>query len=478
MPPAAMGTTLRDDAATIWSAAIDAVRPERLVAARLAAGPAGLEFDGRPLAPPATVGARGRIVVVGGGKAAGGLAAGIAALLAAGPAGWPRPTGLVSVPEGCGPRAGGTAAGGIELRATRPAGANVPTPAVAAATRDMLALLDQLGPADLAIALVTGGGSALLAAPPPGVPLEEKIAVARFLSAAGATIDELNAVRRAASLVKAGGLARACGAGRLLVLAISDVIGDPLETIASGPCMPTAPCPRRALEILETFGAVAAGVAPRLVAEIAARSHSAPPRDFTAPAGADGAWTTPRGCHVTHLLLGTNATAVAAAATAATRLGYRLESAAVAAADGTADEVGARLAAAARDLCRRAAADGLPRAIVAGGEATVRVPADHGRGGRNQQTALAAVAAARDTGWPEHAAVASIGTDGEDGPTAAAGGCIDAVVARGLLADPAALDRCLSRCDAHDILAATGGLVRTGPTGTNVADVRIVLARP
>jgi hydroxypyruvate reductase len=114
--------------------------------------------------------------------------------------------------------------------------------------------------------------------------------------------------------------------------------------------------------------------------------------------------------------------------------------------------------------------------VIAGGEAIVRVPADHGRGGRNQQAALAALAdvRARSGAWPHGLLVASIGTDGEDGPTDAAGGLIDQAVAVSI--DEAALTAALTRCDAYPVLTKAGGLIRTGPTGTNVADLRIVLA--
>jgi glycerate-2-kinase len=265
------------------------------------------------------------------------------------------------------------------------------------------------------------------------------------------------------------------------VLVLSDVIGDPLETIASGPCMPVAADPRRALAILDRFGALAAGVAPRLARSIAERAAAAGAAAVAAtPEGMEGTWTTPAGCRVSHLLLGTNATAVAAAARAAAALGYAVEPAdAALAAAGSAEEVGRALARAAAALSRHVSADGVPRAVVAGGEATVRVPADHGRGGRNQQTVLAALAAAAEAGgWPPGCVIASIGTDGEDGPTDAAGGVADADVAAAIARDPAGLREALLRCDAHPLLDACGGLVRTGPTGTNVADVRIVLAAP
>lgn len=446
---------LRADAATAWRAAIAAVDPARLVAA----------LPDAWLRPPG-----GRVVVVGGGKAAAGMAAGVARRLAG--SGLPphRLGGLVSVPEGC-----AVAVPGVEVRATRPAAANLPTAAVVSATEEILALVAACTPDDLVVAVITGGGSACLAAPRDGISLDDKVAVARFLAAAGADIAELNAVRRASSLVKAGGLARACRAGRLEALVLSDILGDPLDLIASGPCMPSPPEPGRALGVLEHRGAVAAGVAPGLVARLAFDRTLARPTSASTPSAAD--WITPSGCRVAHRVVGNNATAVAAAVAALEGLGYEVAARGEALPE-EADAVGRRLAAAAAALARRSAAEGRPLAIVEGGEATVRVPADHGRGGRNQQTVLAAIAAAADAGgWPAGAALASIGTDGEDGPTDAAGAVADAAVARAAAADPARLREALARRDALPILEAAGGLVRTGPTGTNVADVRIVVAR-
>jgi len=451
--------SLRADAERIWQAAIGAVDPQAL----LGVAPADL------LGPlPA-----GRIVVVGAGKAAAGMAAGVEERLAA--AGFPpeRLSGLVSVPE-----ESGRNLASIEVRQTRPAGINLPTPRVVTATAAMIKSLGRLGPDDLAVALVSGGGSALLAAPRDGLTLDDKIAITRFLSAAGAGISALNTVRRATSAVKAGGLARACTAGRLVVLVLSDVIGDPLDLIASGPCMPTPAEPEVALDLLEACGAIAAGVAPRLVARLRRdrdQTKGAAPAARSAPD-----WQTAAGCRVSHRIVGNNATAVEAAAAAARALGYdtlvRHASADTPAALNHAEAIGLRLAVEGSELAARATRDGRPRAVIEGGEATVVIPADHGLGGRNQQTVLAAVAAAAN--WPAGLLVASVGTDGEDGPTDAAGGVADATVARTLGADRAALARALARCDALPALERAAGLVRTGPTGTNVADVRIILARP
>jgi glycerate-2-kinase len=303
------------DAAAIRMAALAAVQPGTLVRSRLSVSANQLLLDGRPLVPPLPLGGTGRIAVVGGGKAAAGMAAAVERLLVAAGVAPARLAGLVGVPAGC-----GLSLERVEVRETRPAGLNMPTLAAEAATREMLGLVAGLTPADLAIVIVTGGGSALVAAPRAGVPLDEKITVATFLAAAGADIRELNTVRQAASDVKAGGLARASGAGRLLALVLSDVIGDPLDMIASGPCMPVTPRPAAALAVLERYGAIAAGVAPRLVARLqadAAAEDVSPLAESIGPS-----WTTPRGCRIDHLLLGSNAVAVEAAAAAAQAAGY------------------------------------------------------------------------------------------------------------------------------------------------------------
>ena len=433
---------MRDDAEAIWTAAIRAVQPERLAIQRLSlAGDERLLRDGQPLFPPLQFDGVDRIVVVGAGKAAAGMAAAMERLLGPERLAQHRVTGLVSVPAGCGRRLAA-----IEVRETRPAKANLPTPAVVQATREIMTTVSQLGPRDLAIAVITGGGSALLAAPREGISLDEKIAITRRLSESGADIATLNATRRGLSLVKGGGLAKACTAGNLLVLVLSDVIGDDLDVIASGPCMPPEPSP--------------------------------PPGTWTT----NGTWTTPGGCHVRHVIVGDNGTAVAAAAASARQAGYLVVQSV---ADGgrqeaSAEAVGARLATDAVELMAAARRDGRPRALIMGGEATVTVPADHGLGGRNQQTVVAAIDAMQQTGaaWPAGLLIASVGTDGEDGPTDAAGGCADAAVVAEIARRELDVQRAIARCDAYPLLAAAGGLIRTGPTGTNVADIRIVLAQP
>ena len=406
------------DARLIWTAAIDAVRPERLLTTAAMSTALTHLADGCD-----------RVVVVGAGKAAAGMAAGVEALLGAEALSRHRVTGLISVPEGCYRRLAC-----VEVRETRPAGVNLPTPAVVQTTDEILRLVSSLTPRDAVIAVITGGGSALLAAPRPGVSLEDKIAVTRRLSADGATIAELNAARRGMSIVKGGGLARACRAGRLLVLVLSDVLGNDLSTIASGPCLSAEP-------------------------------------------GSDSTWTTAAGCHVEHLIVGDNATAVSAAEAEACRLGYRIVPATIPV-EASADAVGIRLAEAGLAALAATRRDGRSRALVSGGEATVRLPDAHGRGGRNQQTVLAAIDHVRRTEgmWPEGLVITSVGTDGEDGPTDAAGAIADAAVVAAIDAQGLDAASALARCDAYPLLAACGGLIRTGATGTNVADVRCVLA--
>ena len=484
---------LRRDAQAIWTAAIAAVLPTVLLEKRLAIGKRGhpadeLLFDGRSLNPPVRLDSIDRISVVGAGKAAAQMASGVEQLLGRQRLDRHRTTGVVSVPEGS-----AVPLSHIHCRETRPAGANIPTALAVAATQEMISMLSTLGPNDLAIAVVTGGGSALLVAPREGVSLEDTIAVTNFLSAAGATIQELNAVRQAASTVKAGGFARACHAGRLVVLVLSDVVGNRLDVIASGPCMPIPSPAREAFAILNRYGVVAAGVASQFVRWIESEATAVPDVGGSQKAAsADGSWTTASGCRVSHLLIGSNETAVQAAAAEAIHRGYTIQDRGETIQDRgehdpdagkasvEAETIGWRLALEAVGLWQAARDGRRPLAIIEGGEATVQVPADHGTGGRNQQTVLSAMDCIGSSGgpWPEGLLIASVGTDGEDGPTDAAGGYSDAAIATLAIAHDLDVTSAAMRCDAYPLLNAVGGLIRTGPSGTNVADVRIVLARP
>ncbi|QDT67734.1 Putative hydroxypyruvate reductase [Planctomycetes bacterium MalM25] len=446
-----MSRPLLDDALSIWRAGVDAVAPERLLAE-------AIEVDDRELRFVTTRGdeasaARdrlGKVYVVGGGKAGAGMARGLIAALEPLDLGHDRLTGVLSVPAGCeqpiDPR--------VKLIAGRPAGVNEPRPAGAAAVGEMLSLVGQAGPDDLAIVLLSGGGSALLPAPIEGVTLEEKTAVARCLSAAGATIDQLNTVRQHLSRIKGGGLTKSCRAGRLITLVISDVLGDPLDLIASGPTVPPSSTPADALAVLESLSLIDEPELANVVRVL--REKQTEPFEPTTDA--------------TTLLLANNATAVDAAGVEAERLGYRHAMHCATASEGFAEPIGAELAQMATSM-RDSTAPDSPNCLITGGEPTVKLaPADmRGKGGRNQQLALAAL---QKLGDCRGVALVSGGTDGEDGPTDAAGAMIDESIAAKLAG--ADLADHLARNDAYPLFESADALLMTGPTHTNVCDLRVV----
>jgi hydroxypyruvate reductase len=437
---------LRNDSLRVWQAGVDAVRSDRLVRDHVRVDGRWLEIAGQRL----DLGATRRIVVVGAGKAGAGMAAGLEAALGEKIARDKKLSGWINVPADCVQQLAH-----IHLHAARPAGANEPRPEGVRGAREMLKLVSGLGEIDLCIALVSGGGSALLPLPLDEITLDDKLAVTRFLSAAGAPIDELNTVRKQLSQIKGGGLARACRAGQLVALVISDVLGDPLDLIASGPTVVDRSSPEDAMGILERYGAQSAGIHPRVFAALARRQ--------------------PRGkivCRTRTHVIGNNATAVEAAAHEARELGYTPSSVSATKSEGAAEEIGRHLARAA--LHMRAGPG--PDCLISGGEPTVKLvdAAKRGTGGRNQQLVLAAVdeLAAEDA---RGLVVLSGGTDGEDGPTDAAGAFADSSVieaARRLHLEPAEY---LAANDAYHWFEPLGALIKTGPTHTNVCDVRVVL---
>jgi len=426
---------LRRDALRIWQAGVDAVRSERLVHD-------ALRVEGRTLVvadEQLSLDAVGRIVVVGAGKAGAGMAAAVEEALGPELAEEKQLTGWVNVPEDC-----VRPSSRIRLHAARPPGVNEPTPAGATGS-------------DLCLCLISGGGSALMPAPVDAITLDDKLAVTRHLSGAGANIEQLNAVRKQLSRIKGGGLARACGAGRLVSLVISDVLGDPLDVIASGPTVEDSSTPQLALKVLDRFDARAAGISPAVFEYLRAKQ------------AAELAKTT---CEVTNHIIGNNATAVDAAGREAGRLGYSPSMVSAERSEGAAEEIGRHLAGMALKM-----RDGPgPDCLVSGGEPVVKLidAAKRGQGGRNQQLALAALEQLADDGAAGIVLLAG-GTDGEDGPTDAAGAILDASIlsaARQHGLDPADY---LARNDAYRFFEPLDALIKTGPTHTNVCDVRVVV---
>lgn len=432
----------------IWRAGLSAVDSQRLVRR-------ALSLDGSTLVAGdlrLSLERIGRIAVVGAGKAGAGMATAIEGVLGPDWLARKHTVGWVNVPDDCVRHLDH-----VWLHGARPPGVNEPTAAGVLGAAEILRIVESLGPEDLCLCLISGGGSALLPAPVEAITLADKLAVTRHLSAAGATIEELNTVRKQLSRIKGGGLARACRAGWLVALVISDVPGDPLDVIASGPTVPDTSTARDALEILDRFEAKKAGISPAVFDFLERKT-----------------WIEhgPPSCRVTNLVIGNNATAVEAAAAEAVRLGYRPATESAARPEGLAEEVGCRLADLALAMRRTAGAD----CLASGGEPVVKLvgAARRGRGGRNQQLVLAALTRLSDRG-PAGIAILSGGTDGEDGPTDAAGAVVDESIIQAAARknlDPADY---LVRNDAYHFFEPLGALVKTGPTHTNVCDLRVVV---
>jgi len=436
--------TLRDHARRIWQAAVDAVRPADLI-------PHAFTDPALPLSQ-ALQHAR-RIVVVGGGKAGVAMSAGVEHSLADR---LDRLEGVVNVPADC-----VRPLRRIRLHAARPAGSNFPTEQGVAGSRQMLDLVRNAGSDDVVLCLLSGGGSALLPLPAAGVTLQDKQQVTQLLHRCGASINEMNAVRKHLSDLKGGRLALACSARALFSLIISDVIGDPLDVIASGPTAADPTTFADALAILERFqlmSQVPAAVRQHL--EQGASGHLAETLKTLPP-------------NVHNILLGNNARALRAAQRQAEGLGYRVLNLG-SFLEGETQPVAVTLAGVVRSIRADGQPVKAPACVLSGGETTVTLGAEHGRGGRNQEFVLTAAAKLGGDGL-RAVVVLSGGTDGEDGPTDAAGALADSgTLERAAQLGLSAADY-LARHDAYTFFAATGDLLLTGLTETNVMDVRVML---
>jgi glycerate-2-kinase len=429
-------------------AALAAVHGERLVREAVREEGGALVLAGRRIDPGA------RLVVAAAGKAAPAMAAGLEAAAGARIArGW-----LVTRD---GHADAARAAGALPPTrwTVREAGHPVPDARSEAAARELLALAAATGPGDVLVLLLSGGASALLACPLPGLAGADLAAATRALLACGAAIDEVNAVRKHLADVAGGRLARAAGAGRIEVLAISDVPGDRFDVLGSGPCTPDPSRYEDALAVLARRGiAESFPAAARAHLEAGARGERP-----ESPKPGDPAFARVRATR-----LAGNDTALEAAAAAARQRGLSVVTL-PGALRGEARRAGVRLAGLARALRPR-----VSTLLLAGGETTVTLRGD-GHGGRSQELALAAALALAGS---QGVTLLAAGSDGSDGPTDAAGACVDGATvaraqARGL--DPRAA---LARQDSHSFFSAAGGLVRTGPTGTNVMDLALIRVAP
>ncbi len=408
-----MDQKLRQDADAIIRAAIAAVLPDEAVRRALK----GRHFPGR-------------VLLVAAGKAAWQMAR--AAVEALGPV----DAGVVVTKYG-------HVQGQLPGVACYEAGHPVPDENSFRATQAALDLVAGAKETDTVLFLLSGGGSALFEKPLiPGGELQD---ITQQLLACGADIVEMNTIRKRLSAVKGGRFALACAPARVYSIVLSDILGDPLDMIASGPAVPDRSTCAQAQAIAETYGLRLSEAARACLQQ-------------ETPKALDNVET-----HIT----GSVRELCAAAAAACGQLGYQpvLLTDHL---DCEAREAGRFLA----DIARTHAGRGQATAYLAGGETVVRLTG-HGLGGRNQELALAAAPGL--AGLP--AAVFSVGSDGTDGPTDAAGGYVDGDTAAALAARGLDAGAVLADNDAYHALQAVDGLIVTGPTGTNVNDVAVVLVR-
>jgi hydroxypyruvate reductase len=438
----------------IWRVGVDAVRSDRLVTDTLRREGNQLILGDASI----DLGQCGKIAVVGGGKGGAQMATAVEEVL--GPQivkekviGW------VNVPADC-----LTETQKIHLHNARPAGINEPTLDGVIGSEKMISLVGQLHQNDLCLTLLTGGGSALMPAPRSPITLEQLLDVTRALMTHGATISELNTVRTCLSQIKGGGLARACRAGTLWSLIISDVVGDSLSIIASGPTvLPHSKESKKndvieALKILERIGPFPAS---NQITEFLQQQTTFEDDLIDSPET------------IINQLIGNNTIALNAAAQHASRLGFKVISLG-SKHQGEASEEGRRFAMRCRKIQQEREDGDEKFCILSGGEPVVDLGLNSGKGGRNQQFVLAALTELLTDGM-QGITILSGGTDGEDGPTDAAGAVADGNVITRARKNKINPQQFLSRHDAYYFFDACGGLLRTGPTHTNVMDIRVAI---
>ena len=330
-------------------------------------------------------------------------------------------------------------------------------------TKRILDLLRGAEERDLVFSLISGGGSALLVQPADDITLEEKQAVTRSLLKCGASIDEINAVRKHISSSKGGQLARAAYPATTVNLMLSDVVGDRMDVIASGPFVPDTSTFEEAWAVLEKY-----------------RLSDVPPavRDYLQKGMAGKVPETPKAVDpvfdkVSHLIIGSNILALEAAKEEAESMGYAclILSSMV---EGETREVARVHTAIAKEVMKSGRPLPPPVCVISGGETTVTIKGE-GLGGRNQEFCLASLLDLE--GLPNRVVVLSGGTDGNDGPTEAAGAVVDPSTAERAREKGLSASDYLERNDAYHFFEKVGGLLMTGPTKTNVMDVRIILVR-
>jgi glycerate 2-kinase len=423
-----MAASLRRQALRIFRAALKAADPYQAVLRHPRINPAPYR----------------NIFVIGAGKASAQMARAMERFLGASITG-----GLINVKDGHGAK--------LRRIQINECGHPIPDQRGVAGARRIAQIASEAGPDDLVVCLISGGASALLPLPAPGITLAEKQKTTQLLLHCGASIHELNCVRKHISRIKGGQLARMAYPAKLLTLILSDVIGDDLDVIGSGPTVPDRSTFADARAIFEKY---------RIWKKLpfAVRERFTSPPDET-PKPGDKIFEKTQ-----NVVVGSNALAVDAAAAEARQLGYNplvlstfLE--------GEARQVARVHAAIAKEIRAAGRPIKAPACVISGGETTVTIRGK-GLGGRNQEFALAA---AIDIAGLRDVAILSAGTDGTDGPTDATGAVADGeTLAR---AETLGLNASgfLMNNDSYHFFEATGNLIKTGPTGTNVADIQLIL---
>jgi glycerate 2-kinase len=435
---------LRSHAREIFQAGLDAVEPRAAVTRHVGLHGDELCVAGRRYDLSGVDG----VYVVGMGKASAVMALALEELLGDRIRG-----GVVSVKHGH-----GVPLGRIQVReASHP----IPDDAGVRAASEMASLLKETGPRDLVFCVISGGGSALLPAPAEGLTLEDKREVTTRLLACGAAIQEINAVRKHLSRLKGGRLAQLAQPSTLVSLVLSDVVGDPLDAIASGPTVPDPTTFQHCLAILARYGLEGGIPGPALCLLTRGARGEVP----ETPKPGDPTFE-----RTQTLIVGNNGLALHAAREKAEELGYNavILSSAL---EGDTREVARDHAAIAREILATGRPVPRPACVLSGGETTVTMRGA-GRGGRNQEFALAA---ALEVEGLEGVLIFSGATDGSDGPTDAAGAWADgSTVRRGRDVGLDAADM-LRENDSYTFFQAVGDALLTGPTRTNVMDLRLVL---
>lgn len=328
--------------------------------------------------------------------------------------------------------------------------------------REIARIAGDAGKNDLILFLISGGGSALLPLPSEGITLEEKQKITQQLLSCGADIREINAIRKHISSVKGGQLARLAYPATIVSLILSDVVGDRLDTIASGTTVPDNTTFQEAHGIIEKYGLtekVPVSIKERITQGVAGTIEDTPKKGD-------------RIFEKTHnILVGSNIIALQAARDQAQNLGYNTVII-TSSIEGEAREVAKVHSAVAKEVIASGNPVAPPACVIAGGETTVTITGK-GKGGRNQELCLAAAMAINGI---DNIVIMSAGTDGTDGPTDAAGGIIDGATCERANKQGIKAADSLRNNDSYDFLKKTGDLLITGPTNTNVMDIHIILA--